>query len=102
MGQRLKFQSILEHILGSQNVYFQPPTNLSISYPCFIYERNTGDSKYADNSSYRFTIQYKVTYISTKPDSEEILKKLASLPMSRYDRHYTADNLNHDVFNIYY
>jgi hypothetical protein len=101
MGQRIDFQSKLETVLGSNHVYYQPPETIKMIYPCIVYERNTGDTIFADNSPYRFTIQYKVTYIDKNPDND-VITELAKFPMCRYDRHYTADNLNHDVFEIYY
>jgi len=33
MGTRLELQNLLENILGSRNVYFQPPENLKLNYP---------------------------------------------------------------------
>ncbi len=35
------------------------------------------------------------------PDSV-IVEKVSKLPRCRFDRHYTADELNHDVFTLYY
>ena len=101
MDRRLKLQQELTNILGSNNVYFQPPPTVSINYPCIIYERESGDSKHADNSTYSFKFRYKVTYIGRKPEND-IVKKILELPMCRYDRFYAADGLNHDVFSIYY
>ena len=101
MRTRLELQTILENLLGSRNVYFQPPENLKISYPCIIYKRNDLYNHFADNTPYISDKQYMVTVIDKNPDSA-IPDKVAALPKSRYDRHYTADNLNHDVFTLYF
>lgn len=101
MAPRPQLQSLLEEILGSRNVYFQPPTNVQIQYPCIVYKRQDLDSKFADNALYQGTFQYEVTVIDRNPDSD-ILAKIAALPMCRYDRFFTAENLNHDVFNLYF
>lgn len=108
MDRRLQLQTILEQILGTENepldkkrVYFQPPPNWLMEYPCIVYERSTGDTQFADNRPYKFTMRYSVTLIDEDPDSE-YLEKIANLPMCTYDRHFTSDNLNHDVFNLYY
>jgi hypothetical protein len=90
---------MLEDLIGSTNVYFQPPED--IQYPCIIYSRNLGVTKFADNQPYSHHIGYKVTVIDPNPDSE-IPGKVSNLPMCIFDRHYTADNLNHDVYNLYY
>jgi hypothetical protein len=42
-----------------------------------------------------------VTYIDRNPVSP-VPDKLADLPMSTFERFFTAGNLNHDVYNIYF
>lgn len=101
MGTRLELQSLLESILGSRNVYFQPPETVRMSYPCIVYQRNDEVNQFADNRPYVHDKQYILTVVDKNPDSA-ILDKIVELPRSRYDRHFTADNLNHDVFTIYY
>lgn len=106
MDRRIKLQTILEDCVGEQgktdrHVYFQPPETTSIKYPCIIYSLDYGDTAFADNNPYRFVKRYQVTIIDRKPDSQ-IINKVAALPMCSFQRHYTADNLNHDVFNLYY
>lgn len=83
------------------HVYYQPPPNVHLEYPCIIYERRTGDTVYADNLPYRFTYSYTLTYIDPDPDSVVPLK-IASLPMCKMDRCYTVDNLNHTIFVLYF
>jgi hypothetical protein len=39
--------------------------------------------------------------IDQDPDSA-IPPKVAALPMCLFNRFYTADNLNHDVYNLYF
>ena len=102
MGRRLEFQTFLEGVLGSENVYFQPPANVKMNYPCIVYSRDAGDSSFADNASYRYSQRYQVTYIDRNPDRETIIEKIVRLPMCIYRRFYTVDNLNHDVFVLYF
>jgi hypothetical protein len=99
MGQRLQLQSLLETF--TENVYFQPPNNMQLKYPCIIYKRDFADTKFADDSPYKYTLRYMVTVIDRDPDSD-IPDKVASMPLSLFNRFYTADNLNHDVFNVYF
>lgn len=101
MSRQLEFQEILETLLGSHNVYFQPPSTVKIKYPCIIYARSAMDVVFADNYIYKFKQAYLVTVIDPNPDSD-ILEKMLLLPFCRFVRHYTADNLNHDVYNVYY
>lgn len=101
MASRLELQTRLEEILGSRNCYFQPPTSLQMSYPAIKYTLSGIDKVSANNAAYIQTRSYEVTVIDANPDSE-IPDKVLQLPMCRFNRHYTADNLNHYVFTLYY
>jgi hypothetical protein len=101
MDRRLELQTILENILGSRNVYFQPPSNTKLSYPCIIYNRSNIESRYANNDKYNTRVRYSLMLIGRSPESE-LVKELLKLPYCSYDRFYTADTLNHDTFTLYY
>lgn len=101
MGQRLQLQTLLEDILGSGNVYFQPPANVQMQYPCIVYGKDDAVTEFAGNKPYSYTKRYQVTVIDRNPDSD-IPDRVAQLPMCILNRVYTADNLHHDVFNLYY
>lgn len=99
MAPRLELHQLLESFVS--HVYFQPPTNVKLEYPCIIYKRDFADTKFADDISYDHTIRYAITVIDQDPDSE-IPSKVAAMRMSLFNRFYTVDNLNHDVFNVYF
>lgn len=101
MGKRLDLHAILVDILGSSNVYFQPPSTVKMAYPCIVYSLSDKKTTYADDKPYQLTNRYTAIVIDRNPDSE-IPDKLAALPMCKFDRPYTSDNLNHWAFNIYY
>ena len=101
MGQRTDLHAILVNILGSKFVYFQPPENLKMKYPCIVYQRVTGDTQFADNIPYIIKKRYQITVIDSNPDSP-IPDKVAQLPYCVFDRHFTSGNLNHDVYNLYF
>lgn len=101
MRPRTDLHNLLVAILGSGEVHFQPPASVKLIYPCIIYKRDAADTKFADNNPYAYEKRYQVTVIDKNPDSL-IPDKIAALPKCLFDRHFTADNLNHDVFNIYF
>ena len=101
MGLRPELHEELCTLLGSRNVYFQPPETVKMEYPAIVYERSVIDSRYANGKPYTTRKGYKVTFIGRDPDSP-IPDKLALLPFCRFDRHYLFENLNHDVFLLYY
>ncbi len=101
-SRRLELHQKLRNILGSDNVYFQPPATVLMRYPCIVYRRMTGKDDYADNLIYKNKLLYLVTVIDSDPDSETPKTLHQTIPYCRFDRFYTSDNLNHDVFNVYY
>ena len=98
---RIELQNMLEDILGSSNVYYQPPENLKLQYPAIVYHRDRSWDMWADNNKYLLYKGYIVTFISWNPISPA-LDRLEYLPLCSFERHYEADGLNHDVFLIYH
>lgn len=101
MADRLELHSVLQELLGSSNVYYQPPESIKMQYDAIRYSKKTVDSKYANDRKYSMIDCYEVIVISRLPDNP-VIKKLLSLPYCSYDRHYVADNLHHDVLTIYW
>lgn len=101
MAKRLELQVLLEGLLGSSNVYFQPPATVQMSYPCIVYERDYMFGRFADNIKYQHHKRYQVTVIDRNPDSE-IPDKVANLSLCEFTRHFVTANLNHDSFNLYF
>lgn len=101
MASRLELHEELVNILGSRNVYFQPPESIKIKYPAIIYSRSDIDNTFADNGVYLQDLAYQITVVDADPDSE-IVKRMSLFPKTNFNRHFTSDNLNHDVFTTYY
>lgn len=107
MNRRLKLHDILCEILACPNkgqncrAYFQPPSSVKMKYPAIVYALNDIENAFADDGVYLSARSYSVTVIDSDPDSS-LIGKIASLPKSRFNRHYTKDNLNHDVFEIFF
>lgn len=101
MRPRAELHAILKTILGSDNVYFQPPEGYKMSYPCIVYKRDYLNSRFADNNPYHRRKRYAITIMDQNPDSE-IPDKVAALPMCVFDRHFAVKQLNHDVYKIFF
>lgn len=101
MADRLDFQSLLEELLGTRNVYYNPPESEKMQYTAIRYSKKKIESVYANNSKYLMRDCYELIVISRKPD-DPVIKRLLALPYCSYDRQYIADNLYHDVLTIYY
>ena len=102
MGGRLDLQTELETVLGSDNVYFQPPESVKLSFPCIVYSRSGADTDYAENKTYNMTYQYNVQIISKDPDNDLAQMLAKHFQMCRYTRRFVLDNLYHDNLILYY
>jgi len=98
-----QLQSFLTTRLGDavKKVYTKPPTNSGMEYPCVLISRAQGNTAFADNNPYRHQPRYLLTGISQDPTTG-LYKLLAALPRSTHERSFPADNLNHDVFMIFF
>lgn len=101
MGTRLELQSKLEDLLGYSNVYYQPPTNLTMKYPAIRYSKSKHGKDFADDTTYQLHTRYDITVIDRRPDNP-VIQKLLELPYCSYGRFYSANNLNHDILTLYF
>ena len=99
--RRLMLQSKLEELLGSKNVYYQPPASKSMEYPAIRYSKSKIVTTFANNAVYSKRDRYEVIVIDRLPDNP-VIDALLEMPYCVHDRHYVADNLNHDVLTLYY
>lgn len=102
MGQRLDFSEELRMVLGSDNVYFNPPESIKMRYPAIVYEIDDIISLHANDRNYNNHTGYSVMVIDTDPDSTIYLDLLKHFPRSSFRNAYPAENLSHFVLLIYY
>jgi len=126
MGPRLELQKKLESVLenfvakgdwkwnpfnfekdsvpegwATQRVHFQPPPTFKMEYPCVVYSLDGINDLKADNIGYHRNHRWTVTVIDRNPDSK-IPEAFLDLPYCTMERPYTADNLHHFPFTLYY
>ena len=102
MADRLDLHEELCEILGSRNVYFQAPASVEMQYDAIRYELSDKDLKRANNGIYKMTNQYSGVIITRDPDTIIPDELLNHFEMCSFGRPYTADNLNHYPFTLYY
>ncbi len=101
MASRLELHDELVKLLGSQNVYFQPPASVQMKYPAIRYSLSNIEKWHADNTPYKQAKAYELILIDPDPDST-FVDAISTLPYCRFDRYYPSDNLNHYVFTLYF
>ena len=102
MASRLELHEELCNLLGTRNVYYQPPSSVSMQYPCIKYSRSGINHKRANDRIYGNANQYEVIVIDFNPDSDIHDRILEHFPMCRFDRPYVADKLYHNVLTLFY
>ena len=107
MASRLQLHEELINILGTRDekesrVYFQPPEEHKMKYPCIRYSLSGIKSDRADDINYNSTNRYEIIVMDYDPDSEIHNKILAQFPMCSFDRAYVVNGLHHKVLTLYY
>lgn len=101
MDQRLLLQQLLEEIQGSDQVYFQPGRNVTMEYPCIVYNVDDLLTLHANNNVYKQDVGYQVVVIDRDPDNQT-WRKVGMLPKCSFQRSEVVENLNHYYFNLYF
>ena len=97
----LELQAAFEELLGSREVYYNPPMSVQMRYPAIVFTRGNIGNNFAGDSVYMQTYRYEVTVITEDPD-HECINKVSKLPMCAHDRAFVSDNLYHNVFTLYH
>lgn len=99
--RRLELHNLLLSIMTNGNVYHEPPESVKLKYPCIVYERDRDFSFFANDERYNKRLRYTITLIDKKSVSDYI-EPILALKYCTLDRHFTSDDLNHDVFTLYF
>lgn len=100
MKDRLLLQKELETFLPK--VYFQPPTNLQMSYPCIVYGKSGKSNIFSNNKKYHRTQTYQITVIDVDPDSTIADNIEEHFQYCSINQQYVVDNLHHTTLTLYY
>lgn len=98
-------RDILQEIIGPDGyVYYNPSTSIRLQYDCFIFSRNNTSTSRADNKAYRKTPRWTITYVCRDGRDTDILidKMLETFKWCTHETCYKANNLEHNVFNLYF
>lgn len=102
MASRQKLHEELVYLLGNNNVYFQPPSSVTLKYPCIIYSLSRTDTARADNKNYIKTNEYHVKHIFKSLTNELKDQLLDNFQMISHDNRFIAEGLYNDDFTLFY
>ena len=83
-------------------VYFQPPSNIRMNYPCIIYHKISKIKEYANDKWYFKKQGYQITVIDKDPDSliaDDLEDHFQYCAISQY---FVNENLHHVTLELYY
>lgn len=98
-----KLSEILESLdIPADHLYYQPPSDVYMSYPCIRYDLTRPNVRYANNGIYFIANLYDLTVIDEDPDSVIPEALLNNLHYCSFDRHYESDDLHHFTLSLFY
>lgn len=96
---RMSLQAHLKTLIP--NVYFQPPENLKLKFPCIVYSRSRIDVTRANNKPYKLDHGYKLLYITRDPD-DSLIDTLLEEDYCRFVRQFVSEGLYHNEYMLYW
>ena len=102
MASRLKLHEELCDLLQSRNVYFSPPPSVLMKYDAIRYSLSDPSIDRANDKVYLKVNKYEGLVITQDPDSVLPDAILNHFEVCSLGKPYTADNLYHFPFTIYY
>lgn len=100
MNNRLSLHNELVKFIP--NVYYQPPSNIKMVYPCIVYNKTGRNRHFGNDVIYLSQQGYRLTLIERNPDSEVADNIENHFQYCAIDQHYVQDNLNHTTLQLYY
>lgn len=102
MSDTMRVQLHNELRLFYPNVYFQPPSNFRMEYPCIVYSKSRDNTHYADNDIYKNRDAYNITLIEKNPDSTVAKSMRDHFRYCSIQAYFIKDNLHQTTLTLNY
>ena len=101
---RLFLHSLLQSAFPDVTIYYRPPGNILLEYPCIVYEKKAAEPSFSNMTTYVIGTRYQLSFLSKLPGySNTQLMYVAlhgqGLVVTSNDS-YESDDIVHDVFNV--
>lgn len=100
MPTRISLHNKLLEILP--NVYYQPPSDIRMVYPCITYYRVRPKTVYADDRIYSKHEEYQIMVLDQKADNTYADDIVEAFRYSSIDSNFIMNNLHHTKITLYY
>ena len=102
MLKRVDIQEKFKFLLGSNNVYYQPPANLKMKYPAIVYSLDGLDVKRFDNRRLINKNCFSVTHIYRNESENLVETMLKNFEYISFDNRSIVDGIYNDHYTIYW
>lgn len=100
MAKRIELQQALYQF--SDNVYFQPPSDIRMIYPCIVYNKSKPKVDRANNHIYNKSQEYKLIVMDFDPDGDIADRIIEYFTHSAIDSIFVVDRLHQTTITLYY
>ena len=100
MLKRVDIQEKFKFLLGSNNVYYQPPANLKMKYPAIVYSLDGLDVKRFDNARLINKNCFSVTHIYRNESENLVETMLKNFEYISFDNRSIVDGIYNDHYTI--
>lgn len=100
MADRLQLHTELLKFMS--NVYFQPPSNLQMVYPCIVYNKTGKNRHFGNDVIYLSQQGYQLTVVEKNPDSKVADNIENHFQHCAINQYFVKDNLHHTTLSLYY
>lgn len=100
MDNRPKLQNELN--LFIETVYYQPPSNHIMRYPCIVYTRKPPQVVHASNDIHKYKDSWQITLIEKDSTSRVAVDMLNHFSYCSITGYEVVDNLYHTFLQLYY
>ena len=97
---RLELHALLEAAYPDLTIYYRPPSNLPLEYPCIVYSLAGHDLSHSNNSTYNVGDIFDVSLITVRPGTTHSNNPMLKIRGCTLTTIYSQANLIHNKFRI--
>lgn len=100
MDRRLLLSAELHKFMD--NVYYEPPENMTLQYDCIIYKKDPDYQEKANNYNYISVDRYAITVVERKVDTGVAQAIRDHFPACTITNTFVSDSLHHTLLKLYF
>ena len=101
---RLFLHALLQNMFSDVSIYYRPPGNIILNYPCIVYEKKAYEPSFGNSTPYVVGMRFQVSLLSKLPgytSVRDILSLNGQGAIVADSDSYENDDIVHDVFTVY-